>query len=40
MSDYHHNDVTWDRIDPPDPHAQRCAECGGLDGRHDDRCAR
>jgi hypothetical protein len=39
MPDYHSNDNTWDRRDPPDPHEQRCTKCGGQGGRHDDRCS-
>jgi hypothetical protein len=38
MNDYHSNDNTWDRRDPPDPHSIRCPGCGGVDGRHDDEC--
>jgi hypothetical protein len=37
MNDYHSNDNTWDRHDPPDPHDYNCPKCGGR-YYHDDSC--
>jgi hypothetical protein len=36
--DYHDNANTFDRHDPPDPHAERCQQCGGQGGRHAHYC--